>query len=61
MLEVEPAVSVAVRPPEVAQTAMKPLVAQPQKHLLGGCTIDIPRLNRHWQRVISFHHAIPCS
>ena len=42
-LEVEPTVvSVAVRPPEVAEAATKPSPAPFQKHSSGGCTDDMP-------------------
>jgi len=42
MLEVHPLVSVAVWPLEVAETEMKPSLVPLQKHLLGGCIIDMP-------------------
>jgi len=33
---------------EVAKTAAKPLLALFQKHVPGGCTIDMPQLIGHW-------------
>jgi len=43
MLEVKPTVSMAIWPPELATVAMKLSPAPLQKHLLGGCTTDMPR------------------
>ena len=42
-----PLVSVAVRQPEVAETAAEPPQQPLQKHLLGGCTTDMPPSNSH--------------
>jgi len=36
----------SVWPPEVTKMAMKP--SPLQKHLLDGCTVDMPVLNCHW-------------